>query len=140
MKNNKPTHFLILKIVGAAALCVAVLGIVLTVTSFSDFASPKFIISCILTTFGLFIGMPCLAIGFSPEITKMNIKTAKYIQSESKGDLKDMASTNAEIASDAVATLSGAVMSGIRGEAFCKECGKKIAADSKFCRYCGKEQ
>lgn len=140
MKNNKPTHFLTLKIVGVIAICTAVFGIALTVMAFSNFESSKFIIGGLLTSFGLFIGIPCLIIGFSPEITKLNIKTAKYIQSENEEDLKDMASTSAKIASDATATLSGAVMSGIRGEAFCKECGKKIAADSKFCRYCGKEQ
>ena len=140
MKNNKPTHFLILKIIGAIAICVAVFGIVLTVTSFSNFASTKFIIGGIMTSLGLVIGIPCLVIGFSPEITKMNIKTAKYIQNENKADLKDMVDTNADIASDAATAISAAVKLGLGDEAFCKECGKKIAADSKFCRHCGKEQ
>ena len=136
--NQKPMHFLVFKIVGFVFLAVTVVGIAFVLTGFGDFSSNKFMIGGLMTTFGLF-GAACgLMIGFSPELSKMRTKSAKYIQSENKEDLRDLARTSAEIASDAVQTISKAAREGLCDKIFCKHCGKEIDADSNFCSHCGK--
>ena len=94
----------------------------------------------LMATFGLFIGVSCLVMGFRPEITKMSTKSIKYIQQENKEDLKDIISTTADIASEAVTKTTTAIKQGIEDTIFCKHCGAKIDFDSKFCNKCGKEQ
>ena len=139
MKDNKPRHFLIFKIVGSIAMVFAVIGIFLTISGFGDFETNSFMIGGFMTTFGFFVGFTCLIIGFSPNISKLSVKTARYIQEENKDDLQEIASTSAEIASDAITTVTKAVKNGFDDKIFCKHCGKPIDADSKFCSHCGKE-
>ena len=138
--NNKPKHFIIFKIIGFIGIILAIIGFVLTFVGFGDFESNNFMIGGFLTIFGLFIGISCLIIGFRPEITKMSAKSIKYIQQENKEDLKDIVSTTADIASEAVTTTATAIKQGIEDTIFCKHCGAKIDFDSKFCNKCGKEQ
>ena len=64
----------------------------------------------------------------------------KYIQQENKEDLKDIISTTADIASEAVTKTATEIKQGIEDTIFCKHCGAKIDFDSKFCKKCGKEQ
>ena len=141
MKNNKPLHFLIFKIVGILGIAVLIYGIILAVKGFGDFESNNFMIGSLLTPIGLFAGVSGFAIGFKPEITKMTVKSAKYIQNENQNDLKEIVNTTADIAKDAVTTTTKAVAHGITNEEtmFCKHCGAKIDVDSKFCKSCGKE-
>lgn len=138
--NNKPKHFIIFKIIGLIGIILAIIGFVLTFVGFGDFESNNFMIGGFLTTFGLFIGISCLIIGFRPEITKMSAKSAKYIQQENKEDFRDIASNTAEIASEAITKTTTAIKKGLDDKIFCKYCGEKIDSDSKFCNKCGKEQ
>lgn len=138
--KNQPKHFIVLKIFGFIALAVAIGGIVLSIIGFGDFESNNFMIGGFMTCFGLFAGISCLLIGFRPEISKMSVKTARYIQEENKEDLSAMASTSAEISSDAITTVAKSVKNGVKDIVYCKHCGAEIDADSKFCKKCGKEQ
>ena len=140
MNNNKPKHFIVFKIIGFIGIILAIIGFVLTFTGFGDFDSNNFMIGGFMATFGLFIGISCLMIGFSPEITKMSAKSAKYIQQENKEDFIDIASNTAEIASKAITKTTTAIKKGLDDKIFCKHCGEKIDSDSKFCNKCGKEQ
>ena len=77
---------------------------------------------------------------FRPEIAKLSMKTAKYVQEENKEDLTDMADTGADIISDAVKKVASSVNDGMRKSKFCKHCGAEIDEDSRYCSRCGKEQ
>lgn len=138
--NNKPKHFKYFKIIGFIGLIVGIAGFVLTRVGFGDFESNNFMIGGFMFTFGLFVGLSCLMIGFRPEIAKMSAKSKKYIQEENKGTFTDIANTTADIASEAITKTAAAIKSGLEDVVFCKHCGEKIDADSKFCSKCGKEQ
>ena len=138
---KKPISFLIFKIVGFVALAIAIWGAVLAFSGFDDFESNNFMIGGFMATFGLFAAIACLVKGFSPEITKQSLKTQGYIMQENKEELSNIATTTAEIASDAVTVTTKAVKEGFLDEQmYCKHCGAQIDADSKFCKSCGKEQ
>ena len=138
--NNKPKYFIVFKIVGFIGIILAIIGFILACKGFGDFESNNFMIGGLMATFGLFMGVSCLVMGFRPEITKMSTKSIKYIQQENKEDLKDIISTTADIASEAVTKTTTAIKQGIEDTIFCKHCGAKIDFDSKFCNKCGKEQ
>ena len=138
--NNKPKHFIVFKIVGFIGIILAIIGFALTVVGFDDFESNNFMIGGLMATFGLFIGISGLMIGFRPEITKMSTKSVKYIQQENKEYFKDIASNAADIASEAITKTTTAIKTGLDDKIFCKHCGEKIDSDSKFCNKCGKEQ
>ena len=144
MSNKKPILFLIFKILAGLFLCVMITGIVLVIVGFGNFESNLFLIGGIMGVFGLFFTFTFAGIGFSPEMTKMSMKTTKYIQQATKDDMQDIASTQAEIHSDAVKTMASAVKEGLddanQCKMYCKHCGAKIDADSHFCKACGKEQ
>ena len=140
MNNNKPKHFIVFKIVGFIGIILAIIGFALTVVGFDDFESNNFMIGGLMATFGLFIGISGLMIGFRPEITKMSTKSVKYIQQENKEYFKDIASNAADIASEAITKTTTAIKTGLDDKIFCKHCGEKIDSDSKFCNKCGKEQ
>ena len=138
---KKPIYFLILKIVGFCAVVMAAVGIVLSIIGFGDFESNKFMIGGILACVGIFAAAPCLIFGFSPEISKAQARTQKYVLNENKEDLKDIASNIADIQSEAIKKNAAAVKEGFqKDKIFCKHCGASIDADSKFCQKCGKEQ
>ena len=141
MENKKPKYFLIFKIIGIIGILIVGLGIYLAVTGFGDFESSKFMVGTMISPFGLMIGVSCSLIGFRPEIAKMRSKTIKYIQEENKDDLTAIANNTAEIMEGAVSKTASAVKEGfVQDTIFCKHCGAKIDADSKFCNRCGKEQ
>ena len=137
---QQPKHLLIFKIVGIVGILLAVVGIFLSVTGFGNFDNNHFMIGGICTSVGLFVGVSCLCVGFLPEITKLHTKTAKYIQEENQDDLKEIANLSADISKEAITKTAKAVKDGFDDCVFCKSCGKAIDSDSKFCRYCGKEQ
>ena len=138
MSNNKPKHFIILKIIGIFLILVAVYGLVLIFTGFGDFESNKFMIGIMLTPFAFVGGITCTVMGFKPEIAKMHSKSFKYIQEENKEDLKEIANTYSDITKEAVNTITKAVIDGKNQTMYCKHCGKEIDKDSKFCSHCGK--
>ena len=139
--NKKPIFFLIFKIIGFLGIGAAIYGFYLSASGFGDFESNNFMVGGLLATFGLFVGVSTLVIGFRPEISKMTTKGTRYIMEENKDDLSAVATTGAEIASDAVAKTASAVKDGLSEEKkYCKHCGAKIDSDSKFCSSCGKEQ
>ena len=138
---KKTNVFLIFKLIGILGSAAAVCGIVLTVKGFGDFESNSFMIGGFLTTFGFFIGIACTVMGFHPEITRFMVKTHKQLREENKEDLKDIASTSAEISAEAVKTVAKAAAEVFSEDTvFCKHCGEKIDADSRFCRNCGEKQ
>ena len=140
MENKKPIVFLIFKIVGFLGVALAIAAIALAMRGFGNFESNNFMIGSILFPIGLFIGVMGLVFGFRPEIARLNAKTAKYVQSEIKDDLADIATANAEICAQAATTVAKAVKDGLDDTIFCKYCGAKIDADSAFCKKCGKPQ
>ena len=136
---KKPTHFLILKIVGFIGIFTTIAGIIMAFRGFGDFESNKFMIGSFMATFGMVAGVGGTVSGFAPEIAKAKAKSTRYIQSQTKEDLTAIASTAAEIVSDAVEVTARAVSDGMQKTMFCKYCGAKIDIDSKFCSSCGKE-
>ena len=140
MGDKKPSHFKIFKILGLICVVVGIAGIILSVKGFGDFKTNNFMLGGILTSLGFFLAFPLLILGFRPELSRMATKSTKYIQQENKEDLTDIASTSADIASEAITKTVSAVKKGLATTMFCKHCGAKIDENSKFCKYCGKEQ
>lgn len=138
--NNKPSHFLIFKLIGCAGIVAIVTGIILSIVGFDDFESNNFMIGGFLTAIGVMMSAFGLFIGFAPEIARTTTKTVRYIQKENEDDLEAIAKKSAEIMSDAIETTASAFSSGMRKTMFCKHCGTKIDATAKFCPNCGKEQ
>ena len=137
--NNKPKHFTILKIVGVCGFIIFITGLVLLISGFDDFDNEwKFMTGMFMMPVGFMSGMSCTILGFGPEISKLRAKSAKYIQQENKEVLEDIATTSAEINSDAVTITAKAVKAGLKDTIFCKYCGEEIDEDSQFCKHCGK--
>ena len=140
MKNKSILH-LVLKIIGFLGIAVGIAGFIISSIYFGDFDNDKYyMLGSIMGCFGLFVGISCTIFGFSPQIMKAQLHTAKHIQEENKEILKDLATTQAEITSDAVTTTAAAVKRGLEDTVFCKHCGAKIDADSTFCSSCGGKQ
>lgn len=138
-KNQKPKHFIVLRILGFISLAVGVLLILLGAIVFSDKYGAN--IGLIIPgAFMAFLAFPLLMFGFLDKISKATIRTAKYIQQQNQDDLKDISDNAVEIAGGAITKTAKAVKKGIKDTMFCKHCGTEIDADSKFCNKCGKEQ
>ena len=137
---NKPKHFLIFKLIGFVSLMVALAGLVLLIVGFGDFEHNWFLFGILMLPIGFFGAALGLVNGFMPEISRATARSASYIQKQNKDALKEIANTSAEINKEAVATIASAVSEGLGEKMFCKHCGKRIDADSKFCSFCGKEQ
>ena len=139
MENKKPKIFLICKILSIIFLSITIVGIVLSVKGFDDFESNFFMIGAFLSSFGIFFTIITAVIGFKPEMHKTMVKSVKYIQSENKSDLQDIAGTNAEIGKEAVKISAKAVKEGLTEKEYCKYCGQEIDVDSIYCNKCGKK-
>ncbi len=140
MNRSKPRYLLIFKIVGALGVALCIVGVILAVSGFGDFESNDFMIGTFLAVFGMIASFSGIFIGFGPEIAKMRARTVRYIHEENKEDMTAIATSTAEIISEAVQITANAVANGKRESKFCKHCGKSIDADSTFCAYCGKSQ
>lgn len=146
-KNQEPKFYKVLRI---AAPCLLILGITLIVLACTAFSKDTWHgkqPSWGLLMPGIFIAFfafPAFFIGFMPKIAKgmakTNIYLTKEIQQQHKEDLSNIASTSADISSDAITKTAKAVKRGLKNTKFCKHCGAEIDADSKFCNSCGKEQ
>ena len=137
---NKPKHFLIFKIIGFASMLIALAGLVLLIMGFGDFEHNWFLFGMFMLPIGIFGSFIGLVNGFMPEISKATARGVNYIQKQNKEELTEIANTSAEINKEAVTTIASAVSEGLGDKMFCKHCGKRIDADSKFCSFCGKEQ
>ena len=131
--------YLIFKIIGLIGIVIFVIGLIKLVTGFGDFESNNYFVGMFMMPFGAFIGFAGLVAGFKPEISKLSIKSAKYIQHENKEELQQIMKTSAEIGAEAVTTTAQAVSDGLRKTVYCKHCGNEVDADSQFCKYCGKK-
>ena len=112
-----------------------ILGLTLPLKNFGD--DMAFIVP---GAFIVLIAIAILLFGSFDKISKLTIKTTRYIQQENKEDLKDIADNTADIYSDAITKATKAVKKGTKETMFCKFCGAEIDFDSKFCNRCGKEQ
>ena len=139
-KNQKPSHLLVFKVVGFVGIGVAIVGFILLISGFQSVEPTPFMLGGFMTSMGMFTGFVGITFGFRPEIVKLSVRTAKYVQEENKEDLTDMADTGADIISDAVKKVASSVNDGMRKSKFCKHCGAEIDEDSRYCSRCGKEQ
>lgn len=139
-KNKKPKVFFILKVLGFIFVPIGIAGAVLSFSNFGNFNNDYFMIGGIIATLGFFIGLSCLIIGFSLDMKRLSIKTAKYITDTNKEDVRDIVNTAVDIGGEAVTKTIKAVKSGLKDSKYCKYCGAEIDNDSAFCKECGKEQ
>ena len=137
--QKKPIFYLIFKIIGLIGIVIFVVGLIKLVTGFGDFESNDYLIGMFMMPFGAFIGFAGLVAGFKPEISKLSINSAKYIQQQNKEELQHLVKTSAEISAEAVTTTAQAISEGLRKTVYCKHCGNEVDADSQFCKYCGKK-
>ena len=111
-KDTKPKIFLVLKIVGFS---LAVAGVVLLILGIAtpDPSSSNSLFAGTAQKMGvIFGGAACLIIsislifaGFTPSIKRIQVKTTKYIVSDNKEDLTDIATDAADIAEPALSKL-----------------------------------
>lgn len=142
---EKPKVYLVLKILGPCLMALGIVSIILGVVVFPEpfgfdggtVINFAFLVPGVFLIFG---GVFMLLMGFTPEMQKNSIKTARYLQEETKEDLTQIADNSADILDGAVKKTVRAVKEGLKDTKFCKHCGAKIDADSKFCSECGKEQ
>lgn len=140
---KEPKHFLVLRILGFLLLAVGITLVVLAWTvlgePFVDTIKPSFA-ALVPGMFMCVISIALLFSGYSPKIAKLNAKGERYIQQETKDELKDIADTKVDIHSEAITNSIKAVKKGLKDTKYCKHCGAEIDADSTFCKECGKKQ
>lgn len=145
VKNDvkAPVHFLICKILGFLALIGGIVLVVLACTvlskPFMDTIQPNIIALMVGSTLSM-CSIVLLFTGFIPQFKKFTVKSAKYLQQQNQEDLKDIASTSADIKSEAVTKTVKAVKKGFKDTKYCKKCGTEIDRDSTFCKECGEKQ
>ena len=146
-KIKEPKIYLILRILGLTLLVIGIGMIVAGIIVGQNIDPFESSLDVALIFPGAFIvmgGISCTVIGFEPKMAMMSARKARYIQEMTKGDLKAVADTNAEISSEAVSKTAKAIKDGLNDKVedtmFCKHCGGVIDWDSTFCKHCGKEQ
>ena len=141
MKNKKPKSFLIYKLVGFCLLAVSITLLVLSFIVESQWKGhaphPALMIPGMWL---LVLAIVLIISGFTPELSKIALNNARYIQQQTKDTQKDIADTTEEIAHDAIKNTAIAVKEGLKEYKYCKHCGEQIDVDSTFCKHCGKEQ
>jgi hypothetical protein len=147
MSNLKePKIYLVLRILGftllAAGIGLIVSGIIVS-QNIDPFESSLDFVLIMLGMFAIVFSIALIIGGFSPKMSALSARTNRYVQEISKGDLKAMADTQADISMEAVSKTAKAIKDGIDDKVadtmFCKHCGETIDQDSKFCKHCGKE-
>ena len=142
-KIKKPKLYTILLVVAICLLSIGIItvivGVTLVLTGNNDYAILLPATICPGAVL-IFFSFPCFMIGLSPQIAKVQIEKARYIQQLTKQSQTEFATTNAEIMNNAVKRTARAVKDGLTNTKFCKECGKEIDSDAKFCKECGTKQ
>jgi len=71
----------------------------------------------------------------------VSINSRKNILDENEDTLRNMATRSANINKEGIEITARAIKDGLsRNSIYCKHCGHSIDEDSKFCKFCGKEQ
>lgn len=77
----------------------------------------------------------------------MGIDTEKAILDKKEDTMRNNATKKANINKDSIEITTKAIKDGLtnsnvsnQNTKYCKECGKKIPSDAKFCAYCGEKQ
>lgn len=77
----------------------------------------------------------------------MGIDTEKTILDKNEDTMRSNATRKANINKDSIEITTKAIKDGLtnsnvsnQNTKYCKECGKKIPSDAKFCAYCGEKQ
>lgn len=79
--------------------------------------------------------------------TSMGIDAEKAILDKKEDTMRNNATKKANINKDSIEITTKAIKDGLtnsnvsnQNTKYCKECGKKIPSDAKFCAYCGEKQ
>ncbi len=137
---KEPKHLKVFRIVGFSMLGLGMLLVILGCVLFVR-AEGFICFAMIVPGSFLIVGCGlCLFIGFSAKMENMEIEKTKYIQERNKTNLKDIANTSADIASEPLTKVTKSIKAGLKETKYCKHCGAQIDFDSKFCKNCGKEQ
>lgn len=79
--------------------------------------------------------------------TSMGIDAEKAILDKKEDTMRNNATRKANINKDSIEITTKAIKDGLtnsnvsnQNTKYCKECGKKIPSDAKFCAYCGEKQ
>lgn len=77
----------------------------------------------------------------------MGIDAEKAILDKNEDTMRNNATRKANINKDSIEITTKAIKDGLtnsnvsnQNTKYCKECGKKIPSDAKFCAYCGEKQ
>ncbi len=71
------------------------------------------------------------------DLQTTSIKMKKEILDENKDDLESIEKQEASIEGEGIKIKASALKSGLTGDMYCKNCGKKIPGDSIYCKNCG---
>ena len=141
-KQKLPKIFIVLRIL---SLIMLIAGIVLIVLSMTVFKVGE--ASSMGVRFGgitlIIFSFVAAFIGFSTSIVKAQIKAQKYVVTQTKEDLKDVAEIHGEIIEPVSEKAARGAKKGFTQEEekkFCKMCGLEIDKDAKFCEHCGAKQ
>ena len=141
-KQKLPKIFIVLRIL---SLIMLIAGIVLIVLSMTVFKVGE--ASSMGVRFGgitlIIFSFVAAFIGFSTSIAKAQIKAQKYVVTQTKEDLKDVAEIHGEIIEPVSEKAARGAKKGFAQEEekkFCKMCGLEIDKDAKFCEHCGAKQ
>ena len=112
------------------------------------------------------LSVAALVTGFKPEIFKLKANIANETLNVAGDNISKVANKAAQVVSPAITTVSQSIKTGFEkstnngnnnnasvyensygttnsqnvGEMYCKNCGKLISTDSKFCKHCGGTQ
>ena len=132
-----------LKLAGFFLLAVSITLIVLGTAVFpeADTGFPNFAIFApgfMLIPICFFL----IVTGFMPQIAKLNANLRKETLDHAGKDLGEAASQTVDVLAPSITKTVGAVKKGMgpQEQIYCKYCGTTIDADSRFCKYCSREQ
>lgn len=157
-KIKTPVAFIVFRVLSLVCLIIGIVGVIMAVNT-GPYDNFGFVAMAML---GFFFTLAFALWGFYPQIQKFTLKMGRHVaessseelkglsktmigiqkdvQEENKDSLTSIASTSADINSEAITKKAKAVKKGLKDTKFCKNCGKEIDADSNFCSKCGCEQ
>ena len=157
-KIKTPVVLIVFRVLSLVCLIIGIVGVIMAVNT-DPYNNFGFVAMAML---GFFFAFGFAVWGFYPQIQKFTLKIGRHVaessseelkglsktmigiqkdvQEENKDSLTSIASTSADINSEAITKKAKAVKKGLKDTKFCKNCGKEIDADSNFCSKCGCEQ